>query len=184
MRAADATTPIDYTHRNATYAPGGTVAPGKQAPAVNSRVQDKRVTPPAVDKPAAAVGDRRAAIEVTEAQDKTVREKDSRRPETVERATSAVDQRRATISTADTTKPPMVAKYQDSMATATPWGPGAAVGNTPRFRPLDGATQAKINRFIYRRNPAEASPSAGAAPSAVLGGTMVTPAAGGSVIQK
>lgn len=74
-----------------------------------------------VDKPAAAIGDRRAAIELQETRDKNIRDKNSQRPETIDRTMSALNHREATISTANesTMKPQMVVKYQDSLTSAS-----------------------------------------------------------------
>ena len=171
-RAADATAPIDYTQRNAPFAPASSVAPEKQTPQANETLQSKRVPTTTVDKTMSPVGDRRSAIDMKEAREKTVREKESQRPEKTEQPTSAFNQRRAVISTADnTTKPPTVAKYQDSLA-------AASASNMARFPAFDGATTAKINRFVFRKNPTE--PAAEAA----KGSAAITPAAGGSPIQK
>jgi hypothetical protein len=169
-RGSDATTPVDYTQRNAPFAPGASVTPDKKAITLDTAVADKRVDKTIIDKQPAAVGDRRAAIDVTETRAKTVRDKDSRRPEAVEEPRSAFDHREASISTADDTKrPPLVTKYQDSLK-------AASATNMARFPALDHATTAKINRFVFRKNSSE--------PSAVTPGAAVTPAAGGSLPQK
>jgi hypothetical protein len=168
--AADATTPIDYRQRNAPFAPAESVATEKQKPASNSTVQEKRVEKTTVEKKTSPLRDQEAAIEMKETRAKNVREKDSRRPEAIEHVTSGFDRRQSAISTAgDTTKPPMVAKYQDSLA-------AASATNMARFPAMDKATSVKINRFVFRKNPTDA---AGA-----VNGSPVTPAAGGSVLQK
>ena len=170
VRAADATTPVDYSQRNTPFAPAGTVSPQKQAPAVNEALQEKRVEKAVVEKKMTPLADRRAAIEVMESREKQVREKNSRRPETVEQPTSAFNHRVAGISTeGDTKKPPTVAKYQDSLT-------AASATNMARFPAVDRATTAKINRFVFRKNPSEASTALGESP--------VIPAAGGSSVQK
>ncbi|MEY4088623.1 MAG: hypothetical protein RJB55_894, partial [Verrucomicrobiota bacterium] len=61
--------------------------------------------------------------------------------------------------------PPTVSKYQDRLD-------AASASNMARFPALNGATTAKINRFVFRKNTAE--------PDRVLGDVSVTPAAGGS----
>jgi hypothetical protein len=177
-RAADATSPVDAAQRNGPFAPATSVtAPKKDSPKTNETVQEKRFEKSTVEKQTAPIADRRAAIDMQEAREKSVREKDSRRPETKEQPTSAFNHREAAISTqGDTTKPPMVAKYQDSLAAPTPWGPGAAAGNTARFSTTDKGTVAKVNRFVFRKNPADTS--------AALDGAVVTPAAGGAAIKK
>lgn len=168
--AADATSPVDYTQRNAPFAPAGSLAPDKKTPEANPAVQDKRVEKTTLEKQPAAIGERRAAVEIKEARDKNVREKNSSRPEKIHQPTSAYNHRLAAISTAaDTTKPPTVAKYQDSLT-------AASVTNMARFPALDGATNAKINRFVFRKNPAETN--------AATAGAAVIPAAGGPVLPK
>ena len=164
--AADATTPVDLTQRNATYPTGATVTPDKRRPVVDESVQQKRVTPDVVDKKPAAVGDRRAGVEVSEANEKTVREKEVRTPEKIEPPRSRYDQQRSRYSTAsDTKKPPTVTRYQESLT-------AASATNMARFPALDSATSAKINRFIFRKNGGELADTARKA--------GVTPAAGGS----
>jgi len=169
-RAANATSPIDYAERNAPFAPGSTVAPTKQAPATQrAPQQDKRVEKTEFEKTTAPLADRRARIDVTETREKQVREKDSQRPDVKDRKTSSYDHQTATVSTgSDTTRPPLVAKYNDSMT-------AASATNMARFPALERATTAKINRFVFRKNPAE---------TATTGeGTRIVPA-GGSTLQK
>ena len=168
--AADATSPVDYTQRNAPYAPAGSVSPDKKTPETNTTVQEKRVEKITIEKQTSAIGERRAAVEMKEAREKNVREKDSRRPEKIDQPTSAYNHRPAAISTAaDTTKPPSVTKYQDSLT-------AASTSNMARFPAVDGATGAKINRFVFRKNPEEKG--------AITSGAAVTPAAGGAVLSK
>ncbi len=171
-RAADATSPVDATQRNTPYAPAATVTPDKQTPAANpaTRVQDRRFETTTVERKTSPLAEKRAAIEMGEAREKNVREKDSHRPERVEQPISAFNHRQSAVSTgADTPKPPMVAKYQDGLTTAS-------ATNMARFPAIERATSAKINRFVFRKNPTEA-------PGA-LEGARVTPAAGGSAVGK
>ena len=164
--AADATTPIDYTKRNDPYTAAGSVTPQKQQPATNNSVQGKRVNPPAIDKKQSPLGDREAAIDVKEAVPKKVRAKETRQPEVIEHTTSGFNHRSSAITTAgDTSKPPLVAKYQDSLT-------AASATNMAKFPALDRATSAKINRFVFRKNPPETA--------AMVTGSAVVPAAGGS----
>jgi hypothetical protein len=170
LRAADATTPIDYSQRNTPYAPAETVTPEKQNPSTNQGLQEKRVETTTVEKKTAPQADRRARTEVKETKEKQVLEKDSHRPEKLEQPTSAYNHREAKVSTgADTSKPPTVAKYQDRLTAAT-------ATNMARFPAIEAATGAKINRFVFRKNPEVA----GTAP----GGAAVVPAAGGAAINK
>ena len=157
-RGADATAPVDYTQRNAPFAPAATVTPEKKELPRDGAVQDKRFEKTTIDKQNAAVGDRRAAITVGETRDKNIREKTSSRPETVEQSMNAFNHREASITTAgDTKKPPLVSKYQDKLV-------AASASNMARFPAFDGATTAKINRFVFRKNSEDASSITGAAP--------------------
>lgn len=173
LRAADATTPIDYTQRNSPYAPGSSteVTPEKQKPKIDETVQEKKVDKTTIDKRTAPQGDKRAAIDMTEAREKNVREKDSHRAETqkIEQPTSTYNHRESRFSTKeDTTKPPTVTKYQDGLT-------AASATNMARFPAMDKATGARINRFVFRKNPSE---------SVTKETGAVTPAAGGSPLQK
>ena len=169
-RAADATTPVDYTDRNAPFAPSATVAPAKKSPQVNESVQDKRVEKNTVEKKPAAVGERRAAIDLTEAREKNIVEKNSHRPEKTEQPASRFDHREASMSTAaDSKKPQMVVKYQDGLTSAS-------ATNMARFPAIERGTAAKLNRFVFRKNGSE---TAGA-----LDGATVTPAGGGAAGSK
>ena len=169
--AADATTPIDYTQRNTPFAPAGSVAPEKQNPADKTApVQDKRFEKTTVDKKTAPLGERRAAIDMSETREKNVREKDSRRPEKIEQPESAYNHRQSSISTNDDTKkPPTVVKYQESLT-------AASASNMARFPAIDKATSAKINRFVFRKNPTEAD--------AMSATGKVVPAAGPAAVLK
>jgi hypothetical protein len=170
VRSADATAPVDYTQRNQPFAPAATITPEKQDLPRADTVQDKRVEKATLDKKPAAVGDRRAPIAIEEARDKNLREKNSSRPETVEQPMNAFNHRDAAITTAaDTKKPPLVARYQDSLA-------AASVSNMARFPALDRATTAKINRFVFRKNAPDAT--------AVTADAAVTPAAGPNPVRK
>jgi hypothetical protein len=165
-RAADATTPVDYTQRNGNFAPSASISPEKSTPTTNSRVQEKRVDKAVVDKTLAPVGERRAPVDVTERREKQVREKTSQRPQAEEQPKSGYNHRASAISTAnDTVKPPTVTKYQESLV-------AASSTNMARYPAMDQATAAKINRFVFRKNPVESGVAAGSAP--------VTPAAGGA----
>jgi hypothetical protein len=167
-RGADASSPLNPAQRNETLAPGPGITPDLRTPAdtVNSRVQEDRVAPTVVERKEAILGSRRAPVETGETRDKTIVDKDVRTPETIRYPMSPFDHQSSARSTKDETKrPPTVAKYQDSLD-------AASASNMARFPALNGATTAKINRFIFRKNTAE--------PDRVLGGAPVTPAAGGS----
>lgn len=164
--ASNATTPLDYTRRNTPFAAQPTITPEKSSPATNRTLQDARVEKDVRAKEEAAVGSRRAAIDVTEAAAKQVVEKESERPRSVEQPKNAMNQRRAAISTAsDTRKPPTVARYQESLT-------AASATNMARFPAIDAGAKATINRFVFRKNAPDSLP---AAPQGAA-----TPAAGGS----
>lgn len=170
LLAADATTPVDYTQRNASFAPEGTVSAEKRQPETNGQIQGKRIEPVTVERKASAVGEKRAPIEPGETREKQVREKDSRRPDKIEQPESRLNHREAAVSTgADTRKPPMVGRYQESLS-------AASASNMARFPALDQATGAKLNRFVFRKNPEEQGNPVSGAP--------VTPAAGGSAVAR
>lgn len=170
LRAEDATTPVDLTKRNGFFAPAATVNPDQKPMVRDSQIQEKRVEKNTIEKRPAAVGERRAAIDVQETRDKTVREKDSHRPERREQAMSQFNHRDAAITTAGaTTKPATVAKYQDSLS-------AASASNMARFPANGGMTASKINRFVFRKNAPD-SP-------ALTGDATVTPAGGGGKVLK
>ena len=168
--AADATRPIDCTDRNEPYAPAESIASKKQKPSGNSAVQDKRVDHPTLEKKKSGLREREAPLDVRETHSKEVREKQSHRPEAIEHPKSGYNQRLSSIDTrSDATKPPMVVKYQDSLA-------AASAANMARFPAVDRATTAKINRFVFRKNPPDSS--------APMKTGAAVPAAGSPVIKK
>ncbi|HUR56060.1 MAG TPA: hypothetical protein VM029_00015 [Opitutaceae bacterium] len=125
---------------------------------------------PTVEKAPAVVGERHAAIDVAEAHPKDVRAKDSRRPEASAPVLNVFNHRPAGMTTAgDTTRPPMVAKYQDTLTAAN-------ATKVERMSATGRGTTARINRFVFRKNPTESS--------AALEGAAVTPVTGGSPIGK
>lgn len=169
-RAADATTPVDYTQRNGQFAPAATITPEKKILQQDSAIQDKRVEKKLFDRASSPLGDKRAPLELKETREKQIQEKNSQRPAAVEQPFSSMNHREAVISTsADTRKPPIVAKYQDSLT-------AASAANMARFPALDQATGARINRFVFRKNGADSA--------AITTGATVTPAAGGGSVQK
>jgi hypothetical protein len=170
--AAEATRPIDASQRNTTFEAGATVVPDKQSPGgnVNAGVQEQRFETTVIDRKTAPMAGQRAALDVQETREKNVRPMASTRPEVRAQPKSVYNQKKAAISTSgDTKKPPTVTRYQESLA-------AASASNMARFPALDGATTAKINRFVFRKNPAE--------PGFTPEGAPVTPAAGGSPVGK
>lgn len=168
--AADATSPVDYTQRNTGFVPAPGVQPERKTLPMAEVVQEKRVEKTTVEKKPATLGEKRATIELTETRAKPVQEKISTRPtaETVTR--SAFDHRAAAITTAEDTKqPPKVAKYQEGLD-------AAQAVKVERASSLNSANAAKLNRFVFRKNGAEAA--------SPIEGAPITPAAGGSAILK
>jgi hypothetical protein len=164
-RAAGDAALLDPARRNAPFAPAP-AALEKSAPQLNHTLQERRVDTSSIDKTAAPLAGRQSAIEITEAREKPVRENVSRRPESVKVPTSRFQGRVADVSTdGETTKPPLVAKYQDSLA-------AASASNMARFPAAKAITKGKLNRFVFRKNPPER-------PAAALPG-IATPAAGES----
>ena len=81
-----------------------------------------------------------------------------------------MDHQPANRSTKDETKrPPTVSKYQESLD-------AASAGNMARFPALNGATTAKINRFIFRKNGPDSDRA--------LGDSTVIPVGGGGTSAK
>ena len=122
-----------------------------------------------MEKQKSSLQDREAAVDVKESRPKQVREKEEYPTRVIEHTTSDFNHQTSRFSTAsDTSKPPTVAKYQDSLSAAN----AITVKKTSA---LSRATSATINRFVFRKNP----PEHPAGP-----GGPVTPAAGGSALQK
>ncbi len=167
---AEPTAPVDPALRNTPFSPAATIVPEAKSPVIDEAVQGKRVEKTTIEKTPAAVGDRRAAIDVQETRDKNVREKKSQRPASVEQPMSALNHRESSITTeTKTAQPPIVAKYQDSMT-------AASAATLARFPAVSNATSAKINRFVFRKNAPDSTRVTGDAP--------VTPAGGGSPVSK
>jgi hypothetical protein len=168
-RAADATRPIDYTNRNTPFAPAAGVKPSVQTPTVVDGIQSKRVAPAVVEQKSSAIGDRKAAIDVTEARPKTVQSKASKSPEANAPTRNALGEKRSEIATTTQVNPPHVARYQDSLV-------AASATNMARFPAMGADTTAKLNRFVFRKNAGEPVDSPVGAP--------ISPAAGGSPVRK
>lgn len=167
-RGADATSPVNPAQRNEPFAPRPGVAPERQAPAdsVNQQVQESRVAPPLVERKDSSLGARRAPVTVGETREKEMIGKEVRPPETLPRPLSAFDHQLSARSTREEAlRPPTVTRYQESLD-------AASASNMARFPALGGATTAKINRFVFRKNPGE--------PDRALVDAPVTPAAVGN----
>lgn len=165
--SAGETKPLDYTQRNAALTPAGTTAPEAKAPERNDVLQEKRVEYPTVDKKPAAVGDRRAGIDVSETHEKQIRDRNSHRPEAAEQPLSSQNHREAADrlqATNQISQPPLVSKYQNSLTSASS-------SNMSRFPATTRDTKTKFNRFVFRKNTPD------------LEAAAVTPAAGGSTVK-
>src|SRR5436853_7200151 len=71
-RGGETTAPVDGSKRNTEFTPTA-AAPAKIVPSIDHAIQDRRVEMTTRDKPAAAIGDRRAAIDVAPAREKIVK---------------------------------------------------------------------------------------------------------------
>lgn len=168
--AADAISPIDFTRRNEPFAVQPSVSAGKETPATNRTVQDARVPTEVRSKTTSPVGMNRSGIPVAEAQPKRILEQKQQQPQKTEQPKNDWNRRPAAITTNDqTAKPPLVAKYQESLV-------AASAANMSRFPALDGGTKATVNRFVFRKNGPDAESAA-----VPVG---ATPAAGGSPVRK
>jgi hypothetical protein len=134
----------------------------------NDHVQEQRFrTPELIERKDAAVGDRRAPIDMTEKREKTIIDrKDYPKPEVREREMFHRDGEKARIQPkGDMVKTyDKVSRYQSRMTDADT----AAAQRAPKLEKR--TTFEKLNRFIFKRN----------APGATDGKPVVTTAAGGS----
>lgn len=166
---ADATRPIDYTNRNTPFAPEAGVKPSVKSPAVVDGLQNKRVTPAVIDRKSSSLGDRKAAVDVSETRPKSVQEKVVQSPDAKKPTRNDMTDRRSEFTTATQVNPQRVSKYQESLV-------AASATNMARFPAVDRETTAKLNRFVFRKNAGEPVDSPIGAP--------ISPAAGGSPIRK
>jgi hypothetical protein len=169
-RAADATTPVEVGQRNSAMNTAATITPATNTPAVDHAVQDRRVETTTLDKTPAAIGARRAAIDVSETRDKQLQPITGRKPEVRTVPRNEFNQRMGSVSTSADGKPPeRMSRYQTSLA-------AASESNMARFPASSDRAAGKINRFVFRKNPPE-TPIA-------MEGAPVTPAAGGPTLPK
>lgn len=167
---------IDASKQNAQLAPTPESADTPLSPARetnqrtffrNEQVQDQRFrTPDVIDRKNAAVGDRRAPIDVTETREKTIIDRKAfPQPDVRERELNRHNGERAHIQPEGDMlkKYEMVTKYQGGMKDAD----AAAARRAPKLEKR--TTFEKLNRFAFKRN----------GPGTEDGAPMVTPAAGG-----
>lgn len=173
---ADPSGPIDAAQRNEALAPTPESSDTKLSPQReanqrtfirNDHVQDQRFSAPdKIERKDAAVGDRRAPIDVTETRDKNIidRKEYPRTPEVRERQTSHFDGEKSNIQPKgdmlrqyDT-----VTKYQSRMEDAKD-GPFQREPKLEKRMSFE-----RLNRFVFRRN----------GPGTENGASVVTPAGG------
>ena len=157
--AADAAK-VDYTQRNASFAPAAAVEPAKRSPELNRALQDRRVAPSVTNPAGSLPGERRSAIDVAESRDKRVLAPDTQRPAVRAPELSPFNHRESRFKTVDSAgKPKLVTRYQDAIAAAN----ATAQKRSPAF----GAdTTARVNRFVFRRNVATPAVTTAAVPAA------------------
>lgn len=141
---------------------------GNQRPFLrNDHLQDQRFNAPEViERKDAAVGERRAPIDMVEKREKTIIDRKAYpKPDVRERELNRHDGEKSRIQpTGDMVKSyDKVSKYQGRMTDAET----AAAQRQPKFEKR--TTFEKLNRFIFKRN----------GPGTPDGTPMVTPAAGG-----
>jgi hypothetical protein len=122
---------------------------------VNSSLQKKRPSFPTLEKAPAAVGERRATVDVAETHPKKILTPDRQQLQPASRSPdlSPLNHQPARISTADDSrKPALVAKYQERLAAAN----AVSIGRTPA---LDRGGAGRLNRFVFRHNPPAPLPS-------------------------
>ena len=167
---------IDASKQNTQLAPTPDTADtplspsreGNQRPFLrNDHMQDQRFSAPdVIERKNAAVGERKAPIDVTETREKTIIDrKDYPKPEVRERELNRHDGEKARIQPEGDMlkKYDKVSKYQSRMTDAN----SAAAQREPKFEKR--TTFEKLNRFAFKRN----------GPGSDDGNPMVTPAAGG-----
>jgi hypothetical protein len=176
VRASDPSQ-IDASKQNTQLAPtpesaDTRLSPGResnQRPFFrNDHVQEQRFsTPDVIDRKDAAVGDRRAPIDITEKREKTIIDrKDYPKPEVRERELNRHDGEKSRIQPKGdmVKKYDTVSKYQSRMTDAD----SASAQRAPKLEKR--TTFEKLNRFIFKRN----------APGNENGKPLVTTPAGGS----
>ncbi len=145
--AADAAK-VEYAERNTSFAPAATVAPSKKTPETNATLQDLRVTPNVVPPSSTTAAERRAPTDIAETREKNLLTPDSRRPQFKTPELSAYDHRLSKYQPeTEHEKPKLVERYRTNVSADT-------LAHQGRFSAADPTTNARINRFIFRRNVA------------------------------
>jgi hypothetical protein len=145
--AADAAK-VEYAERNTPFAPAATVTPSKKTPETNATLQERRVTPNVVPQASTPAAERRAPTDINETREKNLITPDSRRPEFKTPERNVYDHRPSKYQPdAEHEKPKLVERYRTNVSADTLMHQG-------RFTAADPAANARINRFIFRRNVA------------------------------
>lgn len=143
--AADAAK-VEYAERNTPYAPAATVTPSKKTPETNATLQERRVTPNVVPQSSTPAAERRAPTDITETREKNLITPDSRRPEFKKPELNAYDHRPSKYQPdTEHEKPKLVERYRTNVSADT-------LTHQGRFTAADPTANARINRFIFRRN--------------------------------
>jgi hypothetical protein len=144
--AREATAPVDYTERNAAFAPAATVQPEVRNPIRNEGLMDKRVDKTVVEKTRADLLTQKAPIAVGETHPKPILERKlGPAPAAEKPELNSWNRREASVSVTAANPPQLVSKYQTSLTAATS-------SNMARFPAVSVGLPAKINRFIFRKN--------------------------------
>ena len=145
--AADAAK-VEYAERNTPFAPAATVTPSKKTPETNATLQERRVTPNVVPQASTPAAERRAPTDINETREKNLITPDSQRPEFKTPERNAYDHRTSKYQPdTEHENPKLVERYRTNVSADT-------LTHQGRFTAADPATNARINRFIFRRNVA------------------------------
>jgi hypothetical protein len=139
---------VEYAERNTPFAPAATVTPSKKTPETNSTLQERRVTPNVVPQSNTSAAERRAPTDINETRGKNLITPDSHRPEFKKPELNTYDHRPSKYQPdTEHEKPKLVERYRTNVSADT-------LTHQGRFTAADPAANARINRFIFRRNVA------------------------------
>ncbi len=139
---------VEYTERNTSFAPAASVTPSKTTPETNATIQQRRVTPNVMPQSSTTADERRASTDVTETREKKLLTPDSHRPEYKTPELNNYDHRPSKYQPdTEHEKPKLVERYRTNVSADT-------LSHQGRFTAADPTTNARINRFIFRRNVA------------------------------
>jgi len=139
---------VEYAERNTSFAPAATVTPSKTTPETNATIQQRRVTPNVMPQSSTTADERRASTDITETREKKLLTPDSHRPEYKTPELNNYDHRPSKYQPdTEHEKPKLVERYRTNVSADT-------LSHQGRFTAADPTTNARINRFIFRRNVA------------------------------